>query len=340
METDMMPVGKLDQTVLADLLGKYARPDERLLVGPSIGEDAAVFSPAPGYQVVSTDPITFATDRIGWYLVHVNANDIAVMGARPRFLLLTLLLPEGKATIADVEAMFVSVYDACQELDITLAGGHTEVTYGLDRTLAIGQMMGEVAEERLVRSSGARPGDAIILTKGIAIEGTAIIAREAADDLAARCGDDLAGRARRLLDDPGISVVLDARLACDAALPSAMHDPTEGGLATGLNELATASNVGMLIQEGAIPILPECRAACEAFSLDPLGLIASGALLVTAPPEMAERITGAFEEAGLLHARIGTIEEPEYGMKIVSDEKDRPLERFAVDEVTKLFSRR
>ncbi|KPJ60168.1 MAG: hypothetical protein AMJ46_07545 [Latescibacteria bacterium DG_63] len=339
MIADPLPVGKLDRTMLSDLLAKYSRPDKRLLVGPKVGEDAAVLGPSPGCEVIATDPITFASDRIGWYVVHINANDIAVMGGRPRYLLLTLLLPQGRTSAADVEGIFAAVADACRELDITLAGGHTEITYGLERTIAVGQMIGEVGRDRIVTSSGARPGDTILLTKGIAIEGTAIIAREKREELIDSRGEGVVESAASLLDTPGISVVREALIACDTALPSAMHDPTEGGLATGLLELATASEVGLAIDEEAIPVLPECRAVCETFDLNPLGLIASGALLVTAPPEKANAIASAFDREGIVYARIGTIEERGHGLTISSADSTRPLDRFDVDEVARLFAR-
>lgn len=340
MITDPLPVGKLDPAVLAELLKRYCRSDERLLVGPRVGEDAAVIAPSRDCQVITTDPITFATDRLGWYLVHVNANDIAVMGGRPRYLLVTFLLPEGRTSVAEVDALFAAVADACTALDVALAGGHTEVTYGLERTVAVGQMVGEVPEDRIITSSGARPGDVIILTKGIAIEGTAILAREKREELLRLKGEEFVEHAASLLDDPGISVVREARVACAAALPSTLHDPTEGGLATGLAEVAAASGVGMAIEEEAIPILPECREVSRIFDLDPLGLIASGALLVTASPAGADAMTRSFRQEEIVHAPIGTVEELAYGLTISTGGRTRPLPHFEVDEIARLLAHR
>ncbi|NIP79808.1 MAG: hypothetical protein GWM90_11540, partial [Gemmatimonadetes bacterium] len=174
--------------------------------------------------VAKTDPITFATDAIGWYAVHVNANDVACCGARPRWFLATLLLPEGGTTAELVESIFDQMATACAELDVTLCGGHTEITHGLDRPIVIGQMLGDVARDAFVRGSGARAGDTIILTKGIAVEGTALIAREKPRALADVMSDRELETCAGFLHDPGLSVVEDARLALEAGGVHALHD--------------------------------------------------------------------------------------------------------------------
>ncbi|MDP9371688.1 MAG: AIR synthase related protein, partial [Chloroflexota bacterium] len=188
---DILPVGKLPGALLARLLARYATPDETLLVGPGIGRDAAAVAlDDRGALVLKTDPITFATTAgdIGWYLVNVNANDLACLGATPRWLLVTALLPEGRTTPAGVEAIFAGLREACAPLSITLAGGHTEITHGLDRPILVGMLLGEAPREAIVRPGAARAGDAVVLTKGIAVEGTALIAGERADEVAARHG--------------------------------------------------------------------------------------------------------------------------------------------------------
>ena len=122
---------------------------------------------------------------------------------------------------------------------MTLIGGHTEVTYDLPRPVAVGAMLGEVDKDRAVLTSGARPGDSIVLTKGVPVEGTALLAREASGALAkADVEPEVIKRAEGFLFDPGISVVRDAAIACEAVDVHAMHDPTEGGVATGLLEIA------------------------------------------------------------------------------------------------------
>ena len=175
--------GKLPLDLLGSLLGEVEIADPRVVLGPKPGEDAAMIDFGDRYLVAKTDPITFATDLIGWYMVNVNANDLAVMGATPKWLLATLLLPEGihESRVAE---MFHQLSDACAELNIALIGGHTEVTYNLDRPIAVGAMLGEVDRDKAILSSGVQPGDLLILTKGVAVEGTSILAREAEDQLA------------------------------------------------------------------------------------------------------------------------------------------------------------
>ena len=225
-----MQAGKLPLELLSQLLAKVDVKDPRVFLGPKPGEDAALIDFGDKYLVAKTDPITFATDLIGWYLVQVNANDLAVMGATPKWLMATLLLPEG--TVPELaEDIFDQLLEACSALDITLVGGHTEVTYGLPRPIAVGALLGEVAKDRVVLSSGARPGDRIVLTKGVAIEGTAILAREAPDALRkAGVGANTVDRAREFLFSPGISAVPDAGIACSFPLDASTRERFLQGL--------------------------------------------------------------------------------------------------------------
>ncbi len=333
---DSYPLGKLPAEHLARLFARYVGSDERIIVGPGIGHDAAVISFGDQYLVAKTDPITFATDEIGWYAVHVNANDVACAGATPRWFLTTLLLPQSTTDEALVDEIFEQIAETCEQLDITLAGGHTEITHGFDRPIIVGFMLGEVSPEALVRPDGARPGDALILTKGIAVEGTAIIAREKGSQLES-VDPSLVERSRGFLHDPGISVVADAAVATAAGEVHAMHDPTEGGLATGLWELADAAGVGLRVDEAAVPVLPETAVLCDALGLDPLGLIASGALLMAVPPDQADAVEGALEDAGIAAARIGQVVEREAGITLRTGEGTQPLPRYDQDEITRLF---
>ncbi len=209
------PIGKLPQTDLIELLARAPGvADPRLVFGPGLGRDAAAIDFGDRYLIAKSDPITFATDEIGWYAINVNANDIACLGAKPRWFMATLLLPEGKTDYALIERIFTQLHTAGRAIGVSVVGGHTEITHGLDRPILCGAMFGEVAPERLVRSDGARPGDTLILTKGICVEGTAVLAREAADRLRGRLSAAVIERAAHFLHRPGISVVRDA--ACDA----------------------------------------------------------------------------------------------------------------------------
>ncbi len=324
--------------LLGRLLGDIDVSDPRVALGPRPGEDAALIDFGDRYLVAKTDPITFATDLIGWYMVNVNANDLAVMGATPKWLLATLLLPEGIRE-SQVAEMFRQLRDACAELDIALVGGHTEITYGLDRPIAVGAMLGEVDKNRAVLSSGVRPGDSLILTKGVVVEGTSILAREAADQLAERGVDaDTLSRAANFLFDPGISVLRDARIAAESGEVHAMHDPTEGGLSGGLYELSAASGVGFEIDADSIPVLPECREICGALGLDPLGLIASGSLLAAVAPDSADGIVKALSREGIGAGVIGVANRNAGQITLRSPSGVSEFPRFPRDELARFFS--
>lgn len=338
MHTDAFDVGKLPMEFLQSLLARYGGQDERIVVGPRVGEDAAVLDMGDRYLVAKSDPITFATDEIGWYVVHVNANDLATMGAMPRWLLLTLLLP-GKGTGRQaVEKIFSQVHEACRALGIALCGGHTEITYGLDRPIAVGLMLGEVEKEDLICTAGAQVGDDIILTKGIAIEGTAVLSLEMGGELAERIGTDLVARGRRFLKEPGISVVRDAQIVRRNGRAHAMHDPTEGGLATGLWEIALASGKGLIVDPDRVHLYPETAALCQALDLDPMGLIASGALLVAADPIESSSMVEALTAAGIGAAVIGQVVDgpPVVHVKTVGGFELLPT--FARDELARYLA--
>ncbi len=331
-------LGKPPLEVLARLFRAYDIRDPRVIVGPRVGEDAAVMDLGDRYLVAKVDPITFVAEEIGWYAVHINANDLAVRGARPCWFLMTLLLPAVRADEKLLEDIFAQVQEACCAIGATLVGGHTEVAQGLDRPILAGTMLGEVEKDRLVTTAGARVGDAVLLSKGIAVEGASILARECARLLADRgVSLEVQERAREFLHRPGISVLRDARVALGAVTVHAMHDPTEGGLATGLLELAFAAGVGLAIERAAIPVLPECQVLCQTLGLDPLGLIASGALLLTCPAGEADRLVAAWEAEGIAGQIIGKVTPPEMGLVLLEAGRQGRLPRFARDEVARLF---
>ncbi|MGD0110452.1 MAG: AIR synthase family protein [Armatimonadota bacterium] len=332
-----MRPGKLPTKMLADLLARLPMDDPRVIVGPRVGEDAAVIDFGDHLLVAKTDPVTFATDLIGWYTVNVNANDIATMGAEPKWFMATLLLPE-TADRSQIEAIFGQLADACRGLGVTAVGGHTEVTIGIDRPIMIGCMMGEVEKGKLLTSAGAGAGDAIILSSPIAIEGTALLAREAAGALRSTgLPEESIARARDLLFDPGISVVTAARAAIESGGVTALHDPTEGGLATGLLELALASEVGLEISRDDIPMLDLTRAVCAALELDPLGLIASGSLLIAAKHDRAADIVQTLRAQGKDAAIIGRTMPKQAGVMLVAGGRRLPLPQFDRDEIARYF---
>jgi len=339
VKRDPLPTGKLDIHLLGKLLKKYAVADESVLLGPAVGEDAAAVDLGDKLLIVATDPITFATHEIGYYSVMVNANDVATTGAEPKWYTVTILLPEKDTSESLVDRIFEQIHRACETLNISVIGGHTEVTYGLDRPILVGQMMGEVQKGALITTAGAEPGDVILLSKGICIEGTSVIAREMERDLSSRgVSRDLVDRAQRFLFEPGIGVVEEARLACRAGGVHAMHDPTEGGLANGLHELAMAAGVAIEVEIDRIPVYEESQILCEAYHLNPLGVIASGSLLITASPPDAEKILERANRGGVAMSRIGRVMgRGAASVSMLTPEGDAPLPYFDRDEVVKIL---
>ena len=332
-----LPVGKLPAALLRKFIGKIRIEDEQVVLGPSIGEDVAVIRLGNKLLVAKTDPVTFATDLLGWYAVHVNANDIATMGVKPRWFLATILLPE-HSTHKEAEGVFDQILSACNALEITLVGGHTEITYDLKRPVVVGCMLAEAEEQPVITTSGAKLGDDIVLTKGIAIEGSALLAREVAQTLRSLAlSEDLIQRAADCLFSPGISVVKEALAACSKLTVHCMHDPTEGGLSTGLLEIASAAQVGILVEESKIPVLAECKAICDSLSLNPLGLLASGALIITLPYFESSKLVGILQQIGISASIIGKVVKAEEGVKMFTTTGVRDLPQFERDELARFL---
>ncbi len=264
-----------------------------------IGEDCAVIDFGEEVAVLTTDPITGARRDLGWYAVFVATNDLAATGAEPVALTLTLLLATGHPSV-DLDRVMRDAAAAAAAVGVEIAGGHSEVTSGIDRTLIIVTALGRARRDRVLRSGGARPGDALLLTKGAGIEGTAILAAELAPRLRAALGDALVDRAQAFRD--WISVLPEGRAAAEAGA-RAMHDVTEGGVLGAAHEMAVASGIGVRVDGDRVPVLPETAAICAHLGADPLGLIGSGALLIAAPDPA--RTAAAVEAAGIRVTAIG-----------------------------------
>ena len=332
-----LPAGKLPPDLLRQFLRGLPTPPPDVVLGGAIGEDAAVLDVGGDELLVAaSDPITFGSTQLARDLLAVNENDLVTTGARPRWLVATLLLPEGIAA-EDARRLMDDLVRAARAHDVALVGGHTEITVGLDRPMAIGCLLGTVPRDRVVRTSGARVGDAVILTAGVAIEGTAILAEEHAPALRARgVAPELIAAAVSLRHDPGIAVRRPAELLLqEETAVHAMHDPTEGGVVTALHEMAEAAQVGLAIDRAAIPIYPECRGICDALDLDPLGLLASGALLAAVDPAAADRALARLRRGGVDAARIGWIVDSDAGATFAADGAAAPMPEFARDELAR-----
>ena len=329
--TGKVPPDSLSQIVFR----RTGAPNGRLLLGPALGEDAAIVRTRGKLLVLTTDPITGAQENAGWLSVHVNANDVATRGAKPIWFLCCLLLPERSGTDA-LKQIMNQVDQAAREISVTVAGGHSEITPGLHRPIIVGSMVGEITSGKYISTSGAKPGDKIILTKTIGLEGTAILAYDLREKLTESLGDDVIQRAKAFSRQ--ISVVRDAMIAVKMGGVHAMHDPTEGGIICGLWEIGEASGTGMVVEESRIAVARETESVCDALGLDPLRVLSSGSLLIAARSNRANRITKSLQRNGIAASVIGEITKPEKGRIFVKRDGTRVnLELPARDELYKVL---
>lgn len=331
-----LPAGKLPNHLLQRFFEQTRYEDPSVLIYPAVGEDVTATVPGKDQLVVlKSDPITFATDAIGRYAVAVNANDIATAGARPRWFLTTLLLPNGITPSQAIEIMH-ELAQAARRWEVTLCGGHTEITDAVHRPVVSGMMVGTVKPQALIEKKNMRTGDAVLLTKGVAVEGTAIIAREFKERLlASGITAEEINQCRRLIDR--ISILPEARLAADEGAATAMHDVTEGGVATALLELSVAGGHKIAVEMEKIPIYDQTQRMCEVLGLEPLGLIGSGSLLICCPAKRCDALMHKIENEGIAVACIGKVLDAGEGIEASSHGKPVPWPEFKADEITRLF---
>ncbi|MBW3577425.1 MAG: hypothetical protein KY462_06750 [Actinobacteria bacterium] len=324
-----LAAGKVPVDLLASLLDGFGPTPPEVRVGPGIGEDAAAIDVPAGILVVATDPVTLTGSDVGAFAVVVNANDVAVMGARPRWFLASVLLPQG-TTESELRELFADLRMALDDVGAALVGGHTEVTAAVTQPVVVGQMIGLVDDRRVVATCGARPGDVLVQSGAVPVEGAAVLAAEAADRLG-EVDPATLDAARNAIRDPGISVVDGAILAAQLGA-TALHDPTEGGLASGLHELARASGVGLRVDADAIAWFEPGLSVCRALGADPWATLASGCLLATFPPDMAREAVDALRRHGVTAATVGEVIEGE----AVTKASGEPVAWPERDEVARL----
>ena len=305
MSMRKLPTGKISKR----LLKKYVFTclgveDERVLKGPFIGEDAAVIDNGDRVFVAKANPITGAENKIGWLAVHINANDVAARGAVPLWYMSVVLLPEG-ADEGLLEIIMQEQHQACIELNICIVGGHTEVAPNLERPIVSGFMLGEAEKDQYVTTSGAQVGDHIVLTKGVGLEGTGILAADLRDRLLKTLPEKVLTNAVKLLDL--ISVVPEARIAIDVGGVHSMHTPTEGGILNGLIEISEASGHGFTIYEDQLIIHNETQKICDAIGIDPLKLLSSGSLLIAVDPSSSSELVKVLRGKNISSKVIGEI---------------------------------
>ena len=328
-------VGKISYKLLQEyVFNRIGIRRKEVLVGPSIGEDAAIIDFGDKVLVIHTDPITEAVERIGWLAINIACNDVAVRGAKPLWASVTILLPEGYSKEL-LDEITRDIDEAAKNLGVMVIGGHTEETPRLDRPIVIVTAMGMASKSTLVITSGSKPGDLVIMTKTAGLEGTAIIARDFRDLLLEKgVSEEVINRAAEMLWD--ISVVREALLLAWLGATS-MHDPTEGGILGGLIEMSIASGNAFKIYEDKIPLAEETKIISEALGIDPLKLISSGVLLATIPKDKANEILGFLEEAEVKTSVIGEVVEGK-GVYLVRREGIEVYQDFVVDEIARLWS--
>lgn len=328
MSETPLRTGKLPAALLRSLLEASARPSPELRVGPLIGEDACVIEVPAGALIVGTDPVTLTSEQVGGHAVLINANDVAVMGAAPRWFLAAVLLPTG-TTEKTVRNIFAGMREQLESVGAVLVGGHTEVTSAVCQPLVVGQMLGIREDGHYIPTGGLRNGDLIVQVGAAPIEGTAILAEKASTQRTP-LAPGLLEEAQQLFDDPGICVVEPA-LECARLGATALHDPTEGGLSAGLHELAEASGVRLEIRREAVLWLPAGLSLCRALDLDIWGMLASGTVLAGFGSDAAESALEELKALGFAVAKIGRAQ-PGQG---VLDENGAPLPRHERDELSR-----
>lgn len=283
-----LPPGKIPVDILKEVVFKnLGASRSEVILGPSAGVDGAVLDVGNKNAIVSMDPITGAIERIGWEAININANDVATFGVEPQFFFSCLLLPEG-ADSKVVETISAQMHQAAKELGIAIVGGHCESTPGLENPIVVGCIMGLTDKDKYVTAAGAKASDKLILTKSAGIEGTAILASDRKEQLKKIFSLPILESAQGFFNQ--ISVVKDALTAYRSGGVHAMHDPTEGGVFNGVHEMADAAKLGVRIFEDRISVEPETAKICRFYEIDPLQLISSGALLIAAEPESADKV--------------------------------------------------
>ncbi|PKO18536.1 MAG: AIR synthase [Chloroflexi bacterium HGW-Chloroflexi-10] len=333
----ILPIGKLPPELLESLLKNIPSYDPKILIGPGTGLDCAVIDNGNSYLVFKSDPITFTADNIGWYAVQINVNDIVTTGATPKWILTTLLLPEDQTTNSLVEQITTQLIQACAEYEISIIGGHTEITHGIDRSILSATLIGTVNKNDLITPFGVQTGDHILLTKGIPVEATAIIAKNFQQQLIPHMSLEEIETAANFLFHPGISIYKEARLVSQTGAVTAMHDPTEGGLSAALWELSMASQKKLFIRPNAIHIPFLSKRICEITQVDPMQAIASGALLMTVKPDSAQKIIDLLDNNQIPCFDIGEVLGT--GQEVWMQQNDQIvlLNRPERDDLTKLF---
>jgi hydrogenase expression/formation protein HypE len=333
-----LPPGKIPIDILKDVVFKNLGAERsEVVLGPSAGVDGAILDVGTKNTIISMDPITGAVERIGWEAININANDVATFGVEPAFFFSCIMLPEN-ADSKIVETISAQMHQAAKELGIAIVGGHCESTPGLANPIVVGCIMGLTEKGKYVTAAGAKSGDKIILTKSAGIEGTAILATDREEQLKKVFSQPILDGAKHFYNQ--ISVVKDALTAYRTGGVHAMHDPTEGGILNGIHEMADAAGLGARVFEEKIIIEPETAKICRFYEIDPLQLISSGALLIAAEPQAADKIMDSLAQEHIYADIIGEFNPtPNKRILMHADESAEMLPRPVSDHLWLALSR-
>jgi len=333
-----LPAGKIPIDILKEVVFKnLGAPRKEITVGPTAGVDSAVIDIGEKSLIVSMDPITGAVERIGWLAVNVNANDISTFGVEPAFLFSCLMLPQN-ADKQMVQTISTQMSQAAAELGMAIVGGHAESTPNLTHPIVVGCAIGYTQKGKYITSADAKPKDKLILTKSAGIEGTAILASDRETELSTALTKAELQNAKDFYQK--ISVVKDALTAYKTGGVHAMHDPTEGGIAGGIHEMADASNLGVHLHHENIAVAPETAKICHFFKIDPLQLIGSGALLIASQPKKTDAIIESLRKQKIQAAVIGEfLADKSQRLITMPNGKTEALPRPASDHLWRALSR-
>ncbi|MCX7749715.1 MAG: AIR synthase family protein [Clostridia bacterium] len=299
-----MEIGKVPNDILKQLiLGKIKNKRKEILIRPKVGEDCCAVDFGEYVCVLSSDPITGAVNEVGRLAVHISCNDVASCGVEPLGLLVTILAPPG-TTEKELDKVMGDLCETADSLNVDIIGGHTEITSAVNRFVLITTAVGRILKEKLVSTSGARPGDALVLTKTAGLEGTAIIALDKEEELRNQIEKSLIARAKGFVKD--ISVVKEGIIAGEFGV-SAMHDVTEGGVLGAVWEVAEASSLGVEVYFEKIPVDPATDAISKFYRINPLKLISSGCMIISCGDGIG--LVERLKENGILATVIGKVTE-------------------------------
>jgi len=314
-----MKIGKVDNETLERLvLGRIGKVRDEVIVGPGIGEDCAVLDFGEFECVLSTDPITASVSRVGMLAVHISCNDVASNGVEPLAIMLTVLLPPS-VTEEEVGEIACQADEAAKELGIQIIGGHTEVTDTVTQPLISAVAIGR-APRRSGKSPAACEGDLLVVTKKLALEGTAIAAMRREKDLKPYLSEEELSRAENMIEN--ISVVREGVIAGRAGV-KAMHDVTEGGVLGAVWEVCRRAGVGAEIDAAELPFDDVTMTICALLGLDPMRLISSGSMLMCVSQGQWDNMKPALSDAGIDANIIGRITDTKCGIKLIMKNGER-----------------